>query len=209
MDANNVVDKTKVRRNRKVKDALVYEIMDGKPIYYKGYRSVLNKTKKPEDIMGSSSLQSILVTYILSVLFKSLNENDVWIMTNEAGIHLDKNNNLAGNIMVFNKDRLKGSEIGNKYVNIPANLIVEVDTKADLTKQSFDIYLKSKTSKLHAFGVDKVIWIFTTSKQVVVAIAGNDWLMIDWNKEIEIMPGVSFNIGEYLTKNGIEVLDAE
>ena len=204
-----MVEKSKARRSRKIKDALVYEIMDGKPIYYKGYKAVLNNTKKPDDITGSSSLQSILVTYILSVLFKMLNENHFWILTNEAGIHLDKNNNLAGDIMVFEKERLKSSDINNRYVNLPANVIVEVDTKADLTKQSFDIYLKSKTSKLHNFGVEKVIWIFTTSKQVVVAKAGEDWLMIDWNKDIEIMPNVHFNIGEYLAKNGIQVDDIE
>jgi Uma2 family endonuclease len=209
MDANNVVDKTKVRRNRKVKDALVYEIMDGKPIYYKGYKSVLNKTKKPEDIMGSSLLQGIILNFVVYILHKHLNPDDFWVVINEPGIHLDYKNNLSGDILIYEKSRLNALDIKNRYANLPANVVVEVDTKADLTKQSFDIYLKSKTSKLHAFGVDKVIWIFTTSKQVVVAIAGNDWLMIDWNKEIEIMPGVSFNIGEYLTKNGIEVLDVE
>lgn len=43
----------------KVPDCLIYEIMDGQPIHYKGYQDVLNGTKTAKEIMGSSSLQSL------------------------------------------------------------------------------------------------------------------------------------------------------
>ena len=33
---------------------LIYEIMDGKPVYYAGFREVLSKQKTIEEIMGSS-----------------------------------------------------------------------------------------------------------------------------------------------------------
>jgi hypothetical protein len=49
------------RKQKNIPESLVYEMMDGKPIYYQGYQSVLNKKRKPEDIIGSSSLQAILV----------------------------------------------------------------------------------------------------------------------------------------------------
>lgn len=39
-----------------VPEYLIYEIMDGKPIHYKGYREVLAGTKTVGEIMGSSSL---------------------------------------------------------------------------------------------------------------------------------------------------------
>jgi len=32
-------------------------------------------------------------------------------------------------------------------------------------------------------------------------------LIIDWNKDIEIINGISFNIGKYLKKNRIEMDD--
>ncbi|GAB3640652.1 hypothetical protein [Spirosoma arcticum] len=52
------------RPRRRVPDALIYEIMDGKPIYRKGYRDVLSGEKTIQDIMGSSSLQAIIVYYL-------------------------------------------------------------------------------------------------------------------------------------------------
>ena len=197
-------EKKTVRKQKKVPDYLVYEIMDGKPIYYHGYQAVLNKTKKPEDIMGSSLLQAVIVNFILSVLHKHLSEENFWIMTNEVVVQLNHRDNLAGDILIFEKSRLKPSEIKDQYVKIPANVIIEVDTKADLSMLKFEEYLKKKTNKLHDFGVDKIIWILTAAQQVVVALPNEDWLLIDWNKEIEILKGITFNIGSYLAKNGIE-----
>lgn len=200
-------EKTRVRKSRKVPANLVYEMMDGKPIYYQGYKSVLNKTKKPEDIMGSSLLQGIILNFIVSILHKNLNADDFWIVINEAEIHLDYKNNLSGDILIYENSRLNALDIKNQYAHNPANIVVEVDTKADRSILSFERYLQLKTSKLHAFGVDKVLWVLTKTKQVVVATPGNDWQMVDWNKDIEIMPGVIINIGAYLHKKGIEVED--
>ncbi len=200
-------EKKQVRKQRKVPDYLVYEMIDGKPIYYRGYHDVLNKRKKPEDIMGSSLLQGVILSFIASVLYKYLNLEEFWIVINEPGVHLDHKNNLAGDILVFEKNRLKASDINTKYAAVPANIAIEVDTKADLSILTFQEYLKLKTTKLHNFGVDKVIWILTASRQVIVALPGADWLLIDWNKDIEIMKGVTFNIGSYLKKNGILLED--
>ena len=54
-----------------------------------------------------------------------------------------------------------------------------------------------------------IITILTASKQVVVALPGKDWLMIEWNKDIEILPNIAINIGAYLNKNGIELPNPE
>jgi Uma2 family endonuclease len=196
-------------KQRKVPESLIYEIMDGKPIYYHGYQSVLNKKRKPEDIMGSSSLQAVIVSFIVGLLYRYFNEKEFWIMTNEAGVYLDHGNNLAGDIMLYERKRLKPSDINNEYVKIPANVVIEVDTKADLSVLKFEEYLKKKTTKFHEFGVDKIIWILTASRQVVIASPNEDWLLIDWNKDIEIMNGITFNIGSYLSKNGIELKEEE
>jgi hypothetical protein len=45
---------------KKIPLALIYEIIDGKPIYYKGYREVIAGTKTIEEIMGASTLQNFL-----------------------------------------------------------------------------------------------------------------------------------------------------
>ncbi len=198
-------EKKPVRKQQKVPAYLVYELIDGKPIYYREYKSVLNKSKKIEDIMGSSTLQAIIIGCILRTLYRFLPEDNYWILTNEPGLHLDLRNNLSGDILIYEKKRLAGSDINTHYASAPANIAIEVDTKADLSVLTFQEYLKLKTTKLHNFGVDKVIWILTAPRQVVVALPGADWLLIDWNKDIEIMNRITFNIGSYLKKNGIEL----
>ena len=54
------------KKGDKIPEALIYEVMDGKPIYYKGYRDVLNKTKTLEEIMACSRLQGIIVSLMVS-----------------------------------------------------------------------------------------------------------------------------------------------
>lgn len=198
-------EKKPARRQRKVPEYLVYEMMDGRPIYYRGYRSVLNKTKTFEDIRGCSGLQGIIAAFVVRVLLENLNQEDYWILPNEPGIFLDNRNNLIGDILIFEKSRLKAKDIKPEYVKIPANVAVEMDTKADLSTFTFEEYFKLKTIKLHNFGVDKVIWILTVTKQVIVALPHQDWLIIDWNKDIEIINGITFNIGNYLKENEIEL----
>src|ERR1700712_5355178 len=92
-----------VRRKRKVPDYLVYEVMDGKPIYYRGYQSVLNKTKTLEQIIGCSSLQAELISYILSVVYQFIDRSKYRVYTNEIGNHIDAGNNLSNDIAIFDK----------------------------------------------------------------------------------------------------------
>lgn len=149
-------------------------------------------------------MQSIITTYAVRVLHKFLIEEFFWILLG-SGLYLDDRNNFTGDILIYEKSRLKASDINTHYAKVPPNIAIEVDTKADLSILPFQQYLKLKTTKLHNFGVDKVIWIMTATKQVIVALPNHDWLIIDWNKDIEIINGISFNIGEYLKKNGIEM----
>lgn len=75
---------------KKIPASLIYEIIDGKPIYYKGYEEVVNGTKTIEEVMGSSNLQSTIIEYLLMVLFKSIDLTKYRVLTNETGLHLSK-----------------------------------------------------------------------------------------------------------------------
>ena len=186
---------------------LIYEIMDGKPIYYKGYRDVLLGKKTASEIMSSSTLQSFIVTFLVIRLGKLLNENLFTILTSEAGIHLNKYNNLAGDILIFENEVLPISAINEFYADVPPKIVIEVDITADVDTADVEDfgengYVHKKTQKLLDFGVEKVIWITTVTKKVTVATQNEDWQVKDWNKNVEIIDGVTFNIGEYLTKKG-------
>ncbi|GAB4050056.1 Uma2 family endonuclease [Spirosoma litoris] len=186
----------------KVPEYLIYEIMDGKPIHYKGYLEVLAGTKTFSEIMGSSTLQSLIVTHLIILLGKQIDENQFTILSSEAGLHLDKRNNLAGDILIFDSATLPIEAIDEFYAQVPPKVVIEVDITADPTDVTSDNYIFRKTEKLLKFGVEKVIWITTQAKKVTVATPNEDWQVKDWHKDVEILNGISFNIGRYLTQKG-------
>ena len=89
-----------------IPDELVYEIMNEKPIYYKGYKEVINDKKQIQDIMGSSSLQSWLIRVIVKYLDKNIDDNKYDFLFSELGLHINKKNNLAADIAIFEKDKI-------------------------------------------------------------------------------------------------------
>lgn len=50
---------------QKIPDSLIYEMVNGSPIYYKGYRDYLNGDKQIEELMGSSILQSLIISRLV------------------------------------------------------------------------------------------------------------------------------------------------
>lgn len=51
-----------------VPEALIYEMDEGTPIYYRGYREVLSGAKTTEQVMGSGILQAVLIELIKDFL---------------------------------------------------------------------------------------------------------------------------------------------
>jgi Uma2 family endonuclease len=201
------VEKPKLVRLPKVKEipeALVYEIIDGRKLYYKGYKDVLSKKKKIEDIMGASGLQSFIIQYILKMLFTKVNPDSYYFLTNEVGTHLSKNTNLSGDVYIIEKNKLPASKINVHYLDIPPKIAIEVDIRIDLSDDKDFEYTFTKTQKLLDFGVEKVIWIFSKMNKVVIATKNEDWIVRDWNKDVELIDGQVFNIGEYLKNEGVE-----
>lgn len=188
---------------KKIPAALIYEIMDGKPIYYKGYREVLKNEKTIEEVMGASNLQVTIIEYILITLYRALDLKLYRILTNEVGLHLDKKSNLSGDILIYDKNVLPVKAADKYYISVPPKVQIEVDIAAELEGMlSETSYLQQKTDKLFQFGVEKVIWVLSDSKKVIVAIPNDNWKIIDWHKEIEIIDGIGFCIGRYLKDEG-------
>lgn len=129
-----IATKSGVRAKRpktKVPEYLIYEIMDGKPIHYKGYREVLAGTKKVSEIIGSSTLQALIVTHLIILLGKQIDDNQYTILSSEAGMHLDKRTNLAGDILIFDNATLPIDAINEFYAQVPPKIVIEVDISAD------------------------------------------------------------------------------
>lgn len=187
-----------------VPDYLIRETMDGVPFYYHGYEQVLMGKKQLEEIMGASSLQSFIVSFIFRQLVRFLDEKKYHLLVSEPGLHIDRRNNLSGDIMIYERNVLTPSKITVKYADVPALIDVEVDVKVDLSrKKDFD-YVMRKTQKLLDFGTQKVVWIFTETQKVMVAQVNEPWLTYDWSRDIALLDGVTFNIGQYLADEGVE-----
>lgn len=187
---------------KRVPDALIYEIMDGVPIYRKGYRDVLSGKKTIEEITGASTLQSVIVSHLMKIIFTFLDEDMYFVLTGEPGVHIDHRNNLANDIAIHDQTVLTPAKISKKYADVPPLIAIEIEADvADMTETG---YLYKKTHKLFDFGVQKLIWVLTDA-QVVMIATPERIETVSWNKDVEIMDGHLFNIGAYFAKKGITV----
>jgi Uma2 family endonuclease len=183
---------------KNIPESLIYEMSDGKPIYYRGYKEVLEKTKKLEEIMGCSSIQALVISCILEYLYKNIPDN-YKIFTNEMGLQIKKGVRRACDIAIFEKSQLLDYQYNDKFFTFAPKIVIEIDTKADMDEMTtpLDYYFK-KTQELLDFGVEKVIWISTESQKISVAIPNQDWITRNWNTEIEILNDLKMNVAELI-----------
>lgn len=200
--------KTKIKRKRapSVPETLVKEIIDGIPFYYKGYKNVLSGQQNPEEIMGASGIQSLLISYLYGHLYSMLSRRKYWLLISELGSNPDKRNNLSFDLAIFDRSVLKPQDFDLHYLKIAPKIAIEVDTGVDT---SDDIpehkYIYRKTRNLLQFGTEKIIWIFTRTQQETIVTNLDNWTTLPWKENVEVLDGVSFNIAAYLEEEGIDL----
>ena len=175
---------------------LVYE-MDEKPIYYAGYKDVLNGGKVLDEITGTGYLRSYLIGIIQEFLFKHRFRERFRILGNGLSIQIGKNKWRSCDIALYEKERLKGYVFTNKYMPVAPDYVIEIDTKADLSTYQYQHeYFIKKTRELHKFGVKKVIWIFTENIPVIWESESADTIVIrdGWDHDETITEGMTFNL---------------
>lgn len=191
---------------KKVPDYLVKDEIDGVRFYYRDYKLVLNKRKTLDEIMGCSAIQWIIIEYLLEVIYGSDIRKTYRVATNESGNNLSLNNNFSFDLALYERALLTPETINNKYVHgIAPQIVVEIDTDISLDDtglDTFEGYYFSKTQKLLAYGTQKIVWIFTKSKKILIA-EGKDWHIYDFDKTLQLLDNVTFNIAEFLEKEKI------
>ena len=191
------------KRRKRVPSYLIYETLNGKSLYYRGYKEVLSGKKSPAEIMGSSSLQAAIVTAIVMFLGRSINRKKYLVASNESGLHIDQRNNLSNDIAIFEKE---GLTLTNKYFDVAPKIAIEIDVQIDLAdfpaqEQS---YVYEKTERLLDFGVERVIWITTQPKKIFIASRNADWITHNWNIDVPVLDDCVLNLSEMLREEGIE-----
>ena len=199
-----VKEKKTQKKKKRISKELIYEMRKGSPIYYQDYDLVLAGEKKLEEVMGSSVLQSLLIMFLVKFIQKFLDEKKYLILSNEIGFKFAPKSWYNLDIAIVEKEKL--TKIEDKLLTIPPKVVIEVDTKADLRKfRTPQDYFLIKTQDLLDSGVEKVIWIFTKGRKLLVAEKGKRWFITDWNDTVEIFDDISLNLENLLKEEGIEI----
>ncbi len=186
------------KKRRKIPKELIYEMAKGSPIYYRDYDKVLAGGKTLEEVMGSSGLQSYLIILVLNLLLSKLSGRYV-VLSNEVGFKFSPKSWRNLDIAIFEKEKVRDSLLKDEYIAIPPKVVVEVDTKADLKKHGDVIhYINEKTDDLLGSGVERVIWVLTKERKVMVAEKGKRWFITDWDDEINYIENIKFSINQLL-----------
>ncbi len=194
------VEKSKEKPDRrKLLKLLTYEKRNGKPIYYHRYREVLEKKLPLEAVMGSGYLQALVIEILLRFLFQKLPFEKYAIFTNEVGYKHKKGSWYNLDLAIWEREKLK--EPSRELITVPPKVVIEVDTKVELEEfeNKFGMeYYVAKTQDLLDSGVEKVVWIFTPTKKVLVAEKSKPWIMADWNYTFDLIEGVKINLENLL-----------
>ncbi|WP_457625093.1 Uma2 family endonuclease [Persephonella sp.] len=197
-----VVEKKKA--TKRVPKELVYEMRHGSPIYYRDYDKVLSGKKKPEEVMGSSDLQAWMIDTIVRFLHLTLDYKKYKVLSNEVGYKFARRSWYNLDIAVV--DRTKIKKLTGRFLEISPEVVIEIDTKADLRKfENPQDYFHRKTQDLLDSGVKKVIWIFTKEKKVWLAEKGKRWFITDWSDTVDLLDKTKLNIQKLLEEEGIKI----
>jgi len=196
------LEQVRPKSARRAFPELIYERFGGKTYYRKGYGEVLKNRKTPDEIMGASGLQSLLVAYLTIAVGGSLSRKLYRVLTNEPGLHLGRNENLSCDVMVFDRAVLTNEKVTTKYVDVPPKVAIEVDVKVELKAETEWAYLFRKNEALFAFGAEKVIWVLTDIQQVLVCLPGKEAEFLGWDREVLVVDEATFNVGRYLAEEG-------
>lgn len=204
--SSSSISKSAVRRS--IPARLVRETIDGISFYYKGYRQVLNNTKTLEDLMSDSGLQFFLKLYLYDLLRDHLDRKKYRVGAGELGFHADLKNNMGLDVVVFDKTILTPDKIDNKFVKVPPKLVIEIDVNVELPNRDSDLfqeYVLRKVVRLFESGVEKIVWVFTQSKNVCCATPDGNLRFYSWDKDIDLLDGVRMNIAEHIATEGFTI----
>ena len=185
----------KVNTAQYIPEELIYEVAHGRPIYYRGYREVLNGNSTLEAIMADSSLQSWLKAQITILLGSYYLGKGIELATGELGLLLGDGDKRGADIAFYRSGDLL---LNAHYTQTPPEAIIEIDTQIDLKDENEMEYVLEKLDDYLHFGVKKVVWIFTRNRKVMIAMPDSPWLTVGWASDVEMLDGASFNLEKML-----------
>ncbi len=157
---------------------------------------------------GNNTLHWFIISLIIKHLTKNLPEN-YFAGASELGLHISNKTNFSADIAIYREGQLKVGFHSVKYEQTPPNVIIEVDIKIDESDyfQNEEEYFHKKTEKLLQWGVEKVIWVFSSSRRVLIADNLQKWEFNSWDIPFNVIDNIEMNVWELMLKSGFEVGD--
>lgn len=182
---------------------LIREEIDGKVFPYKGYRKILSGELTPHSEMGSSELQSTLVSIIHGYLFGQLDRQRFHLVTGEPGIHLSHRDNLANDIAIYTRPEKSGA-LTTHYFSRPPVVAIEVDVKVETTEAGMSEfeYVILKSQQLIGFGCRQVVWVLTSIRQLVVFSGEASFQVLPWAAPLPLPAGAVLHLEQWITDEG-------
>ena len=200
---------TKIKmKRRKIPAYLVRETIDGIEFYYPGFRQVLDKRKQVEEIGGDGGLTFFLKLFLADALKAGLDKQLYRIGCGQLGFTANNDDNIELGVVIFDRAKLTPDQITPRYVTIAPEVVIEIDVNVELPDRNSDLfqeYVIHKVENLFKNGVEKVIWVFTKSKKVFVALPDEPWQMDDWNKDVTLYKNVAVNVAAYIEQEGFKL----
>ena len=177
---------------------LVRDVINGVVYPYKGWREVLNKEKTAEGVMGSSSLQSYLTNLISDYLATVIDRKKYQKFVGEIGNRLAKKNNFSYDIALASKEVVSKKTVDNKYLQVPPELVIEIDVNVDTNKETEMEYVHNKINEILTYGVKQVIWVFTKPEIILVATLQDNWQLLKWSTDISVLEDMTLNLQQLI-----------
>ena len=155
--------------------------------------------------MGTSGLQYFIIGCIIKFLNRNLPES-YFAGSSELGLHLSKNANFSADIAIYKEGRLNIGFHSVNYVDTPPNVVIEVDIKIEEYDyfKSEEEYFHRKTEQLLQWGVERVVWVFSSSRRILVADNLQKWEFIRWDLPFIVIDDYEINLWELMLKNGFQ-----
>ncbi|MEO0224908.1 MAG: Uma2 family endonuclease, partial [candidate division WOR-3 bacterium] len=172
---------------------LIYEEVNGKPIYYKNYKLVIKGKKTLEEVKMSSPLQSEIIVLLINFLSSRLDKSKYKILAHEIGVKTNSGRR-AIDIAIFEYKKVKPYLGKSKIIPFVPKIAIEVDTKVEGNVIN---YVNEKTKDLLTSGAEKVIWIFTKTKIILIATHQGSEIK-SFKDNISIIEGITLNLDKLL-----------
>lgn len=188
-----------------VPENLVREEFNRRKWYFKGYKSVLQKQKHASEITGNNSKIAVLIPLIAFNIGNLINKKEYITAINEPGLEINKKTRLVNNLAIYRKSDVT---ISNKYFDVPPRLVIEVDIKVDFSEvdeehKDFE-YVLEKSQVMIDFGVERIIWISTSTKKIMVFSKTERWYITNFDETVSLFDGHELNLAQLLKDEDLE-----